>query len=86
MCMTMLLQTRVDQKVAAKFQRAARRRGLSPYAFLQKIVTEAASLKDSVSTPASVALSEEGFVLPDLPQETEREKIREAVTRRHVSR
>ncbi|MDQ6631790.1 MAG: hypothetical protein M3Y82_08530 [Verrucomicrobiota bacterium] len=84
--MTMLLQTRVDQKVAAKFQMAARRRGLSPYAFLQKIVTEAASLKDSAASAASLELSEDGFVLPDLPGKTEREKIHAAVARRHVSR
>ena len=84
--MTMLLQTRVDQKVAAKFEKAARKRGLSPYAFLQKIVTEAASVKDSASLPASLQLSEDGFILPELQGKTEREKIRAAVTRRHVSR
>lgn len=82
----MLLQTRVDQKVAAKFQKAAKRRGLSPYAFLQKIVTDAATLKDSASLPASVELSRAGFTLPELPGKTEREQIRAAITRRHVSR
>ncbi|MGI8965033.1 MAG: hypothetical protein ACR2H1_02975 [Limisphaerales bacterium] len=68
--MTTLLQTRVDQKVAAKFQKAAKQRGLSPYAFLQKIVTDAASLKDSGSLPASVELSRDGFTLPELPMRT----------------
>ena len=84
--MTMLLQTRVDQKVAAKFEKAAKRRGLSSYAFLQKLVADAAALKDSASLPASVELSREGFTLPDLPGKTEREKIQAAMIRRHVSR
>jgi hypothetical protein len=40
--MTTLLQTRVEQKVAVNFKRAARQRGKSPYAYLQQIVAEAA--------------------------------------------
>ena len=55
--MTMLLQTRVKPKVAVRFQKAARRRGLSPYAFLQQIVTEAASEEEAVSSSASLELS-----------------------------
>jgi hypothetical protein len=82
----MLLQTRVKPKVAAGFQKAARRRGLSPYAFLQQMVTDAASLADADSPPASLELSREGFALPDLPGKTEREQIRAAIARRHVSR
>jgi hypothetical protein len=81
----MLLQTRVKPKVAAKFQKAARRRGLSPYAFLQQIVTDAASSADAATSAASLELSRQGFVLPELPGETEREKIRAAIARRHVS-
>jgi hypothetical protein len=84
--MTMLLQTRVKPKVAAKFQKAARQRGLSPYAFLQQIVTDAASQADAIPSCASLDLSREGFVLPELPGKTEREKIRAAIARRHVSR
>ena len=84
--MTMLLQTRVKPKVAAKFQKAARQRGLSPYAFLQQIVTDAASLAEAVSSSASLELSCAGFTLPELPGKTEREKIRAAIARRHVSR
>lgn len=84
--MTMLLQTRVERKVAAKFQKAARQRGLSSYAFLQKIVTDAASLTDGASSSASLELSRDGFTLPKLPGKTEREKIHAAVTRRDVSR
>ena len=83
--MTMLLQTRVKPKVAAKFQKAARRRGLSPYAFLQQIVTDAASSADAATSAASLELSRQGFVLPELPGATEREKIRAAIARRHVS-
>lgn len=82
----MLLQTRVKPKVAAKFQKAARQRGLSPYAFLQQIVTDAASEADEASSAASLELSREGFVLPELPGKTEREQIRAAIARRHVSR
>jgi hypothetical protein len=81
----MLLQTRVKPKVAAKFQKAARRRGLSPYAFLQQIVTDAASSADAATSAASLELSRQGFVLPELPGETEREKIRAAIARRYVS-
>jgi hypothetical protein len=84
--MTVLLQTRVNLKVAAKFQKVARQRGLSPYAFLQQIVTDAASLADAASSSASLELSREGFVLPELPGKTEREKSRAAIARRHVSR
>ncbi len=82
----MLLQTRVKPKVAAKFQKAARQRGLSTYAFLQQIVTDAASLADATPSSSSLELSREGFVLPELPGKTEREKIRAAIARRHVSR
>jgi len=84
--MTMLLQTRVKPKVAARFQKAARQRGLSPYAFLQEIVTDAASRADAVSSSASLELSREGFTVPELPGRTERGKIRAAIARRHVSR
>ena len=84
--MTMLLQTRVKPKVAARFQKAARRRGLSPYAFLQQIVTDAASLADANTSSASLELSRKGFTFPELPGKTEREKIRATIARRHVSR
>jgi hypothetical protein len=84
--MTMLLQTRVKPKVAAKFQKAARQRGLSPYAFLQQIVTDAASSADTNSSSASLELSRAGFTVPELPGKTEREQIRAAIARRHVSR
>jgi hypothetical protein len=84
--MTMLLQTRVQPKVAARFQQAARRRGLSPYAFLQQIVTDAASSADADSSSASLELSRAGFTLPELPGKTEREQIHAAIARRHVSR
>jgi hypothetical protein len=84
--MTTLLQTRVKPKVAAKFQKAARQRGLSPYAFLQQIVTDAASSSEAASAVASLELSRTGFTVPELAGQTEREKIRAAIARRHVSR
>jgi hypothetical protein len=82
----MLLQTRVKPKVAARFQKVARQRGLSPYAFLQQVVTDAASQTDGDSSSASLELSRGGFTLQELPGKTEREKIRAAIARRHVSR
>jgi hypothetical protein len=82
----MLLQTRVKPKVAAKFQKAARQRGLSPYAFLQQIVMDAASRAEAGSSSASLELSRAGFTAPEFPGETERGKIRAAIARRHVSR
>ena len=84
--MTMLLQTRVKPKVAANFQKAARQRGLSPYAFLQAIVTDAATRAEAVSSSASLELSRAGFTVPELPGKTERGKIRAAIACRHVSR
>jgi hypothetical protein len=84
--MTMLLQTRVKPKVAAGFQKAARRRGLSSYAFLQQIVADAASLADAGSSSASLELSRAGFTLPEFPGKTARGKIRAAIASRHVSR
>jgi hypothetical protein len=84
--MTILLQTRVKQKAAAKFQKVARQRGLSAYAFLQQIVTDAASQEEAVSSSASFEFSRAGFTLPELPGKNEREKIRAAIARRHVSR
>ena len=84
--MTVLLQTRVAHKVAARFQKAARKRGLSSYAFLQEIVTDAASRAEVVSSSASLELSRSGFTLPESPGKTERGKIRAAIARRHVSR
>ena len=82
----MLLQTRVKPTVAARFQKVARQRGLSPYAFLQQMVTDAASSADADSSSASLELSRTGFTVPELPGKTEREKIRAAIARRHVSR
>jgi hypothetical protein len=38
-----LLQTRVEDKVAKHFEKAARERGESIYSFLQKVVVEAAA-------------------------------------------
>ena len=44
-CMT-LLQTRVDDKIARRFEKAARERGETTYSFLQKVVGEAAAAPD----------------------------------------
>jgi hypothetical protein len=41
-----LLQTRVDDKIARRFEKAARERGETTYSFLQKVVGEAAAAPD----------------------------------------
>lgn len=41
-CMT-LLQTRVDDQTARRFERAAKERGCSPYSYLQELVKVAAA-------------------------------------------
>jgi hypothetical protein len=38
-----LLQTRVDDKIARQFEKAARERGETIYSFLQRVVAEAAA-------------------------------------------
>ena len=42
-CMTTLLQTRVEHRVAQNFKRAAKLRGQTAYAYLQQIVQQAAT-------------------------------------------
>ena len=42
-CMTTLLQTRVEHRVAVNFKRAAKLRGKTPYAYLQQVVAQAAA-------------------------------------------
>jgi hypothetical protein len=44
--MTTLLQTRVEHRVAEQFRRAAKLRGKSPYAYLQQIVQQAATVPE----------------------------------------
>ncbi len=41
-CMT-LLQTRVDDKIARRFEKVVRERGETIYSFLQRVVVEAAA-------------------------------------------
>ena len=38
-----LLQTRVDDQTARRFERAAKERGCSPYSYLQELVKDAAA-------------------------------------------
>ena len=38
-----LLQTRVEDRVAAKFRKVAGQRGVKPYAYLQQLITDAAN-------------------------------------------
>ena len=42
-----LLQTRVDDKVARQFEKAAGKRGETIYSFLQKLVIEAAAAPEA---------------------------------------
>jgi hypothetical protein len=75
---------RLRQEESVLFKRAAKRRGLSLAEFLRQAARNEARQVESV--PASLELSRKGFTLPHLPGATEREKIRGAILRRHVSR
>ena len=75
---------RLRSDESALFKSAAKRRGVSLAEFLRQAGRNEARQFQSV--PASVELSRSGFTLPDLPGKTEREKIRAAIARRHVSR
>lgn len=48
--MTTLLQTRVENRVAQNFKRAAKLRGKTPYAYLQQLVKTAAVVPDEPRT------------------------------------
>jgi ABC-type antimicrobial peptide transport system permease subunit len=48
--MTTLLQTRVENRVAQNFKRAAKLRGKTPYAYLQQLVETAAVVPDEPRT------------------------------------
>lgn len=75
---------RLKQEESTLFRRAARRRGVSLAEFLRQAArNEARQLE---AEPASLELSRSGFTLPDLPGATERDKIRAAILKRHVSR
>jgi uncharacterized protein (DUF1778 family) len=75
---------RLKRQESALFKSAARRRGISLAEFLRQAARNEAQQVDS--EPASLELSRSGFTLPELSGRTEREKIRAAITRRHVSR
>jgi uncharacterized protein (DUF1778 family) len=75
---------RLRREESVLFKNAARRRGVSLAEFLRQAGRNEA--RQVESAPASLELSRQGFTLPDLPGATEREKIRSAIARRHVSR
>lgn len=75
---------RLKQEESALFRRAAKRRGVSLAEFLRQAARNEA--RQIEAEPASLELSRSGFTLPDLPGKTEREKIRSAILKRHVSR
>lgn len=75
---------RLKREESALFRRAAKRRGLSLAEFLRQAARQEA--RQMEAEPASLELSRNGFTLPDLPGATEREKIRKAIAKRHVSR
>ena len=74
---------RLKRQESALFKSAARRRGVSLAEFLRQAARNEA--QQLASEPASLELSRNGFTLPDLPGRTEREKIRAAIAKRHVS-
>ena len=75
---------RLRSEESALFKTAAKRRGVSLAEFLRQAGRNEA--RQFQSAPASLELSRSGFTLPDLPSKTEREKIRSAIVKRHVSR
>lgn len=75
---------RLRREESALFRRAAKRRGLSLAEFLRQAARNEA--RQVEAEPTSLQLSRSGFTLPDLPGATEREKIRAAISKRHVSR
>ena len=75
---------RLRREESALFKSAARRRGVSLAEFLRQAGRNEA--RQVETAPASLELSRKGFTLPELPGGTEREKIRAAIAKRHVSR
>jgi uncharacterized protein (DUF1778 family) len=81
---TTIYPMRLRREESALFKSAARRRGISVAEFLRQAGRREAG--QMAAAPASLELSREGFTLPELPGATEREKIRAAIAKRHVSR
>jgi uncharacterized protein (DUF1778 family) len=81
---TTIYPMRLKREENALFKSAARRQGLTLAEFFRKAARREA--RETVREPASLALSRGGFTLPDQSGKTEREKIRAAIHRRHVSR
>ena len=75
---------RLRHEESALFKDAAKRKGVSLAEFLRQAARAAAQRFEA--EPASLALSRSGFTLPELPGKTEREKVRAAISKRHVSR
>ena len=75
---------RLKRQESLWFKSVARRRGISLAEFLRQAARNEARQQDS--EPASLELSRSGFTLPDRSGKTEREKIRAAIAKRHVSR
>ncbi len=75
---------RLKRAESALFKNAAKRQGVSLAEFLRQAGRRAAQRFEA--EPASLELSRGGFTLPELPGKTEREKIRAAISQRHVSR
>jgi hypothetical protein len=80
----MIYPMRLKREENALFKSAARRKGVSLAEFFRQAGRREA--REAGIEPASLSLSRDGFTLPELPGKTEREKIRDAVRRRHVSR
>lgn len=80
---TIIYPMRLKREENALFKSAAKRKGVSVAEFLRDAGRAAA--RNLGAEPASLALSREGFTLPDRPG-TEREQIRAAIAKRHVSR
>jgi hypothetical protein len=75
---------RLKRNESALFKTAAKRRGISLAEFLRQSARKEA--EQSAKSPASLELSRDGFTVREWPGKTAREKIKAAISKRHVSR
>jgi hypothetical protein len=80
----MIYPMRLKREEGVLFKNAARKRGLSLAEFLRQAARKEA--EQSARAPASLELSRRGFTVREWPGKTTREKIKAAISRRHVSR
>ena len=81
---TLTYPMRLKREEKELFQNAAKRKGVTLAAFLREAGRAAA--RQITAEPSSLKLSRTSFTLPELPGKNEREHVRAAILKRHVSR